>query len=391
MTIPAFFDFVRNKSTGVGENGVSVELIRQSDNGVVGTTSTAGAGNQAGSFAFSEAAYDYFGPTRVVATDGEGKVHVHTSQSVGQIGPWRATDFGRAMRIMGEGVVSGVDGALAVSANGADMILAVAAGMAFAGPSVGLIYTWPAVRNVTVPANASGSTRFDRLVLRFYPMGLAEQGRIDLVYLQGTPGAGVPPAITQNLATYWEVKLAKIEVGNGVTAIAANKVTDERTYSVGPMLDSSVATVKLADSSVTIAKLDDGIVPVLIAPGGQTSADTTSTTNVGAGNTVSSLTVAVVLPGSAPDQWTFYAVGSLEMKHSADNQVLLTINIDGNESGGRNPTCPSTAYKTVHEKHSVSGIAGAQTVNVRLRYCGTDAGTTSAQNPNLLVIARRTS
>jgi len=54
---------------------------------------------------------------------------------------------------------------------------------------------------------------------------------VNLAVLTGTPaGAPVVPALTQT-STTWEISLAQVLVGTGVTTIAAGNVTNERTYS----------------------------------------------------------------------------------------------------------------------------------------------------------------
>lgn len=85
----------------------------------------------------------------------------------------------------------------------------------------------------SIAANASGSTRFDAIVL-----GLDRTTWAVTSYAKtGTPGAGVPPALTRNArgssAGVWEIPLAMVQVANGAATISAANVTDIAWYSAG--------------------------------------------------------------------------------------------------------------------------------------------------------------
>lgn len=77
---------------------------------------------------------------------------------------------------------------------------------------------------VAVTANASGSTRIDQVVLRLTRSTWA----ITTVVKPGTPGSGVPPALTQDLpggtTGVWEIPLATVTVASGATGINAADV-----------------------------------------------------------------------------------------------------------------------------------------------------------------------
>lgn len=78
---------------------------------------------------------------------------------------------------------------------------------------------------VTVNTNTSGAARIDRIVLR-----LTRSTRLVRVgYIQGTPGAGLAPDLTQTIGAsgVYEIPWAKVAVANGFTSLSADKVTPE--------------------------------------------------------------------------------------------------------------------------------------------------------------------
>ncbi len=77
--------------------------------------------------------------------------------------------------------------------------------------------------------------RIDRIVLRL-TKDAVPHGNIEVVVLKGTPGVTpAPPELTQNNSV-WEISLAQVYVGAGVTSINDGNITDER-----EMVESTVA------------------------------------------------------------------------------------------------------------------------------------------------------
>src|SRR5512139_3425710 len=113
---------------------------------------------------------------------------------------------------------------LAVEAeNPASMDVSVLSGVATIR---GRLYENTTTATLTIGANASGSPRIDRIVLR---TSFAAQ-TIRLVVLQGTPGATPAlPTLTQDANT-WEVSLAYIWVASGTTSIPDEEIHDERVF-----------------------------------------------------------------------------------------------------------------------------------------------------------------
>lgn len=104
----------------------------------------------------------------------------------------------------------------------AGMVLDIAAGKAF----VGGVFISLAASQLTVPANISGLDRIDRVVLR---VSYDDTSPAELVIKNGMP-AVVPsfPSLSQVLGDVYEMSLARIYVPNGLAAITASHIIDER-------------------------------------------------------------------------------------------------------------------------------------------------------------------
>jgi hypothetical protein len=216
---------------------MSWTMTRLSGNGTVTSGSTAADSVPTtalnGSMSADETTMGYPGPVKVIVTDtGTGAVRVHSSKSIGIAGSWRTVDIPRGWRLFGTGVQPGINNELAVTTSGASMAVAVASGAAVV--AIGdnaLLYSWPAAQSLTATAADGSNPRIDTVVLRFYPPGAAQEGRVILALVDGTAASSpVAPTLTQSTSTYWEYPLADVRVNAGVSVIAADKVTDRRTY-----------------------------------------------------------------------------------------------------------------------------------------------------------------
>jgi len=253
MSEKVFVDYARD-DTSAGVSGALAEIKHGSPATTIDSLTTSADGK----IAFTRAEIGYPGATWLEVSK-DGTTRKHTGESIGQVGAVWMADFIRLFRVMTDGVVAGVDGELEVTADNTGMHVDVAAGL---GIGYGLPYYWDTSREVEITANASGNPRIDLIVLRYYPSTTTDPtdiGRIDLAAIEGTPaGSPVAPSLTNDPETYWEVALAEVLVNSGVSAIAADKVTDRRTFSSGPLMDASVTTAKLADNAVTPAKMSNG-------------------------------------------------------------------------------------------------------------------------------------
>jgi hypothetical protein len=126
------------------------------------------------------------------------------------------------------GVIRGAFNQLAVSANSpAAANVLVASGSALIQ---GRWYYNDASETLTISSNASGNPRIDLIVLRASYTG-ANTKTIRLAVKQGTPAVSPSiPGLTQNLATEWEIPLARVAVANGFVTIVAADITDMRSF-----------------------------------------------------------------------------------------------------------------------------------------------------------------
>lgn len=93
----------------------------------------------------------------------------------------------------------------------------------------------------SIAANASGSTRYDLVVLGLNRSTLAVTSYVKA----GTPGSGGPPALQRDargLTTgIWEIPLAQVTVVNGAATIAAGDVANVAWFSRGSVATSPAA------------------------------------------------------------------------------------------------------------------------------------------------------
>lgn len=148
-----------------------------------------------------------------------------TGTVTGDAGPYSAAQWAEVWQYMEtyqDGVLSGVLNELRVIASTpAARSVDVSTG---AGVVRGRFYSNDAALTLTLAVNASGSTRYDRIVLE---VNYAAQ-TVRAVVVQGIPAAGVP-ALTQVAGTLWQHELAVITCANGYATITAAEIRDERT------------------------------------------------------------------------------------------------------------------------------------------------------------------
>lgn len=81
------------------------------------------------------------------------------------------------------------------------------------------------------PANASGQTRLDWLVMRF--SWSSDPGTCVFVHILGTPAASPqPPTLTQTPGVQWDLPLALVRVDAGVGAFPSDAVSDARYWAM---------------------------------------------------------------------------------------------------------------------------------------------------------------
>jgi hypothetical protein len=228
---------VRDPSSGDGIASASVAL--KLHNG--GTTVTSDGTDANGLYEMDNDTVGYPGPVYAEVTVG-ATTKRHDGNVWGQIGGlvW-SSDIPDALSALGIGVAAGILSDLAVTADGLSMLPSIAAGVAILKD--GCIYVQESAKTVTIGAADGSHPRIDRIVLRLTREGQTDQGKIVRTVIAGTAAASpTAPALTQS-SSVWDLPLAQVLVGTGVTVIAANKVTDERDYCIS---ESRIATLETA-------------------------------------------------------------------------------------------------------------------------------------------------
>lgn len=156
---------------------------------------------------------------------------------------YTAADWARYFGgIVSSGVVDASLNELQVSADGSGMTVSVATGSAWVN---GRFMTSDAAELLVIGAADASWNRIDRVVVRnTYATG------ITLAVLTGTKAASPSaPALTTTGYTKYEISLAQVLVEAGATVIAADKVTDERTFASLKYIRS---TALIADASLNL-------------------------------------------------------------------------------------------------------------------------------------------
>ena len=152
------------------------------------------------------------------------------------------------------GVVHGKLNALAVSAPGTGMTANVATGHAWV---YGYYVKSTAVEAQTIEAADGSNPRIDRIILR----NTFDTG-ITIEVLKGIAAAEpAAPDVTTTGGSVYEISLAQVLVGTGVETIAADKVTDERSYATLQYVRQSslVHPAALDLGGEKITNLGDGV------------------------------------------------------------------------------------------------------------------------------------
>lgn len=184
---------------------------------------------------------------------------------------WEANDytddnFAEVLnRLLGDGVMHGVTNELSVSA-GTGMQIIVATGEAMVR---GSWYKNDSNNTVAVTAADPTNGRIDRAVLR----RTASTNSLSVAMLDGTPaGSPVAPALTQTAAT-WEISLAQIVVGAGVSSIVAGNITDERNFAFDYSGGQDISLTNTSGGALTQGQI------VIIDVSASKSFTTTATAN----------------------------------------------------------------------------------------------------------------
>ena len=244
---------VRDPVTGDGVNAVTVTIKKVSDDSTVDDVAT----NSSGIATFSPDDIGNPGPVYAEFTDGTN-VKRRSGEVIGQVGGFLWVDaINDVFKAIGEDrVVTGALNELACAANGADMNIAVATGVALLKDGFG--YVHETASNLTISASDGTHPRIDRIILRLKRESESDRGTVTLMVLAGTPaGSPAATALTQSSST-WEISLAQVLVDAGVTTIAVGKVTDERAFTLTPPASLATGDIFYVNASKKLTRLAAG-------------------------------------------------------------------------------------------------------------------------------------
>jgi len=212
-------DVIRDRPGGLPMANVAVSVKRKRDGLTLATPVTDANG---------EFTYEVDGsPGAIVyeAVVAAGSNKKHSSVSVGPAGVLQLAEVDRVLRSFSDGVVEGVDSALAVvPATGLNVTVGIGTALVR-----GRIHTQYATNQVTIPTPDVTNPRIDLIVLRATVSGV-DNGMTELVRLVGTPAAvPVAPTVTQN-TSIWEIPLGQVRANPGASTIVAGDITDVRPY-----------------------------------------------------------------------------------------------------------------------------------------------------------------
>lgn len=131
------------------------------------------------------------------------------------------------------GVVRGQGNELLTYGNSTGMFVYVSTGECVIESYWGQVAA-QAPQPLSIPANTSGSTRYDLAIVRADWVNNV----INLDILVGTAGNGFPPSPTRNTSK-WEIPLAVIKVVNGASTINAADVYDARQWGGPPVVTNT--------------------------------------------------------------------------------------------------------------------------------------------------------
>jgi hypothetical protein len=357
---------VRNPSTAAGLPGITVSLKRHSDDTTIDTDDTSAAG-------LAELTADevgYPGPAYLEYVSGD--TYRRSGYVGGQIGGliWADTinDF---MTTAGIGVVPGYLNGLAGSSAGINMNVTVASGMAVLKD--GIAYLFESAQSVTMDTADGTNPRIDRIVLRLVREGQAQEGKVTLEKITGSPAASpTAPSITQSSST-WDLSICQVRVNAGVSSIAADKITDERTYCFQYPSGIVAGDMFYVDADGKLARLAKGTSGQVLTQGTTIPAWNTGVT--AGGITVNVGNGSDVITSSEPAIYVEIPFAATLTGWMVQNDVsgTITFNVAKAVSGsstytdidGSNP--PATSAATTNSSVNMSSWTTAVTANSKLK------------------------
>jgi hypothetical protein len=242
------------------------------------------------------------------------------------------TQFSQWARHIGEGVATGIDGELEVTADSSGMNVKVERGEALVR---GHYYKSTAVETLVIPLADLTNPRIDLVVLELDPV----ENEIVLKVLAGTPDPSpVAPTPTQSVGGIYQLPLASVDVSAAVALIAPSDVTDSRVF---------------------IGALDIGISDV---DGLQAALDAKQATITGAATTIttSNLTINRAVTSDSSGKVAVSAVTSTELGHVAGVTSAIQTQLNG-----KSPLAGSTSITTVGTVTTVTSPTAAGSAGLR--------------------------
>ena len=350
---------VRDASTGDPIAGITVTLKRHSDATTIDSDDT--DANGLAELTVTEAGYA--GP--VYLEYDNGTVTRLSGYVGGQIGGliWSDT-INDIISAHGIGVVPGYLNALAPSSAGVNMNISVASGMAVLKD--GIVYLWEAAQSVTLDTADATNPRIDRVVLRLVREGQAQEGKVTLEKVTGSPAASpTAPSITQSSST-WDLSLAQVRVEAGVSSIAADKVTDERystslgqAYSFAMPTSITAGDLFYIDATGKLARLPKGTTGQVLTQGATIPSWSTGVSVGGVSANVGN-SVDVITSAEPPIYIEFpFACTLTGWMVQGDVSGTITFNVAKANSG-------SSTYTNIHGTNppAVSGALTASSTDM---------------------------
>ena len=261
------------------------------------------------------------------------------------------TEFSQWARNIGEGIKQNTLNELEPFADSTGMRVKVKSGQALIR---GHYYQSSAEEVVTVTASDPSNPRIDILILELDPSA----NSITLKVTAGTPaGSPTAPAIVQTDGGIYQVKLADIAVGTGVTTIASGDVTDARSYllTVSDLAgDVATNTADIATNAAAIAN------PLASFVTDATTARTLTTADSGKTILFTSGSATVVTVNASTD----FTVGA-RVDIIADGAGALTVLASGATVAGAETSTTSGSF-TIGTQYSAATLLCVATDEYRL-------------------------
>lgn len=145
--------------------------------------------------------------------------------------------------IVSSGVLGDLRNKMQITANSSGMMVYAATGEVLV---YGVRGIFESTTNLAI-ATASGQARVDLVVARAV-FGNEGESYIEIAVKTGTPASSpAAPALTLDPGQLWEIPLAEVRVDAGVATIAANKVTDKRTWAAASGMREQTVSIAVGD------------------------------------------------------------------------------------------------------------------------------------------------